>query len=111
MFVPKVPKKPKVCCVQSRTSFDEYREAGDFRKSRFECISEEWLQFIRIIILIINFLQLCVSMSTQPVTNLMWYLTDWGHIMTVFSVFCVVKATIEPDSKYRHWAVISTQLA
>ena len=65
MFVPKPPNQPsKVCGMQAQGSYDEYRHAADFKKSRCKLISEEWLQFIRITILCINFLLLCASIMT-----------------------------------------------
>ena len=78
---------------------DDYANAANFNKCRFSSISPNQLQLIRNLLLIPNFMQLALTLGLYSIESAIFFLTDWGHLMTVFSLLCVLKAS----QGYDHW--------
>jgi len=91
------------------TTTQEYFEAAHYHKSRFASISQCQLQFIRTIILVVNFMMLAACLATNDLPWFIYFYTFWGYFWTWGSIFCTIKAVKHPE--YQWWACNMTQIA
>ena len=92
-----------------RESKNGRKDAADFKRCRFSTIDPTTFAFIKLGILGLNFVQLAQTLCQGKVSELLWYLTDWGALTTVFAMYACFKATI-----YDEWhdtAVVWMELA
>ena len=59
-----------------------------------------------------NIFEFAATVSMYPTSDMIYFLSDWGHVITVFSIFATCKAQM-PGSQnhWPYWACISTELA
>ena len=77
--------------TQNKPAPDDYANAANWKVSRFDSLAGVMF-LLRLMLLMINIFEFAATIAMYPTYDMVYFLSDWGHVITVFSIFATCKA-------------------